>query len=505
MVNVKEEASGGLQWKVWRSNNESSELLVPESSPIHRTWLGFLGLLVKFTSKIGKFFKKAWSLGVEDPKKFIHCVKVGMALTIVSLFYYMRPLYDGVGGNAMWAVMTVVVVFEYSVGATLCKCLNRVTGTVLAGSLAVGVHWIASQSGDRFGPVILGASVFILASAATFSRFIPTIKARFDYGAMIFILTFSLVSVSGFRVEKLLQMAHQRVSTIAIGTSLCMLISMLVCPIWAGEELHLLITRNMEKLANSLDGCVIEYFKEMNSDDDNVDNDDKPNKSLLGYKCVLNSKGAEDSFANFARWEPAHGNFNFSHPWKQYLKIGASMRNCACCIEALNGCINSEVQAPDFVKKLLSNACMILSSHSSRVLKELAITMTTMQRSIEVELSVQEMKDAVQELLNGLKSLPSLLTPPPPPPPPSPSPLPEAPEGEKNKETISTPNIVVVPLMEVVPLVTVASLLIEIVGRIEGVVEAVNELENLADFKSEIEKPISDYQEQQNMKALQQV
>lgn len=48
--------------------------------------------------------------------------------------------------------------------------------------------------------------------------------------------------------------------------------------------------------------------------------------------------------ANFARWEPTHGNFNFGHPWKQYLKIGAAMRNCACCVESLSSCMNSEIQ-----------------------------------------------------------------------------------------------------------------------------------------------------------------
>lgn len=46
--------------------------------------------------------------------------------------------------------------------------------------------------------------------------------------------------------------------------------------------------------------------------------------------------------ANFAWWEPAHGRFRFNHPWKQYLKIGALVRECACLIEALNGYINSK-------------------------------------------------------------------------------------------------------------------------------------------------------------------
>lgn len=92
------------------------------------------------------------------------------------------------------------------------------------------------------------------ASAATFSRFIPTIKARFDYGALIFILTFSLISVSGYRVEELLAMAQQRISTVIVGSLLCIIVSVIVQPVWAGQELFVLVTGNLDKLANSLQG-----------------------------------------------------------------------------------------------------------------------------------------------------------------------------------------------------------------------------------------------------------
>jgi uncharacterized membrane protein YccC len=47
-------------------------------------------------------------------------------------------------------------------GATISKSLNRMSGTFLAGFLAVGVQWVASQSGKRFEPIIVGASVFLL-------------------------------------------------------------------------------------------------------------------------------------------------------------------------------------------------------------------------------------------------------------------------------------------------------------------------------------------------------
>lgn len=55
-------------------------------------------------------------LGRDDPRRIIHSLKVGLALTFVSLLYYWRPLYDGFGIAAIWAVLTVVVIFEFTVG-----------------------------------------------------------------------------------------------------------------------------------------------------------------------------------------------------------------------------------------------------------------------------------------------------------------------------------------------------------------------------------------------------
>lgn len=50
-------------------------------------------------------------------RKIIHCFKVGIAMTLVSLYYYYNPWSDNTTqGAAMWAVMTVVVVFEFTVG-----------------------------------------------------------------------------------------------------------------------------------------------------------------------------------------------------------------------------------------------------------------------------------------------------------------------------------------------------------------------------------------------------
>lgn len=180
---------------------------------------------------------------------------------------------------------------------------------------------------------------------------------------------------------------------------------------------------------------------------------------------------------NFARWEPAHGLFTFNHPWKQYLKVSAALRNCSYCIEALNSCLYSENKSPDFVKVHLGDTCSSVSSNASEIIKELAQTIKTMTRSSQIDMSVIKLNDSVQLLHENLKSLSTLLI------------QEEVPQSKTN-ENEHKDSVLTVSLMDVIPLVSFASLLIEIAGRVEGLVEAVEDLAKLADFKPAVdEKP----------------
>nr|XP_043630017.1 aluminum-activated malate transporter 10-like [Erigeron canadensis] len=436
-----------------RISDASPEILEPEpQSKLRRIWARPKGLFLRFVTRVWRFLKKAWDLGIDDPRKMFHCLKVGVTLTVVSFFYYINPLYDSFGGNALWALMTVVVVFEYTVGGTLYKSLNRICATSLAGFLALGVHWVARQAGHRFEPIIMGISLFIIASATTFSRFIPQVKARYDYGCTIFILTYGLVLLSGYRVEKLLDVAMERLVTVIIGTCLCIFISMLVCPIWAGTQLHLLVSSNMDKLASSLDSCVAEYFGE-------ADEDSK--QKLKDYKHVLSTKASEESMAEFARWEPAHGQFGFRHPWKNYIKLGSSSRSCAYCIEMLVSCLDSRNQVPETIRNHLRASCLSLSSASSNVIRELSTSVSSMTRSTQLYTDIKEMKKAVQQLQDNLQTLPNLSI--------------QSLEEKCKKHEM--------PLTEIIQLVSFTSLLIEIASRIGGIVKKVEELADLAEYK----------------------
>lgn len=96
---------------------------------------------------------------------------------------------------------------------------------------------------------------FFLAGAATsYMRFFPYIKKNYDYGVLIFLLTFNLITVSSYRTENLFKMIYQRFYTIAIGCAICLLMSLLVFPNWSGEALHNSTAFKLEGLAKSIEG-----------------------------------------------------------------------------------------------------------------------------------------------------------------------------------------------------------------------------------------------------------
>lgn len=61
-------------------------------------------------------WQTTWNVGREDPRRVIHAFKVGLALALASLLYLLEPFYHEIGQSAIWALMTVVVVLEFTAG-----------------------------------------------------------------------------------------------------------------------------------------------------------------------------------------------------------------------------------------------------------------------------------------------------------------------------------------------------------------------------------------------------
>ncbi|KAH9290500.1 hypothetical protein KI387_034617, partial [Taxus chinensis] len=90
-------------------------------------------------------------------------------------------------------------------------------------------------------------------AAVIYARFLPFIKKRYDYGAIIFLLTFNMITLTRYRVPNILHMAYQHLSTILIGCSVCLFTSLLVFPIWEGEDLHNSTVNKFQGLVKSLE------------------------------------------------------------------------------------------------------------------------------------------------------------------------------------------------------------------------------------------------------------
>ncbi|OAY77126.1 Aluminum-activated malate transporter 12 [Ananas comosus] len=230
--------------------------------------------------------ENAWRVGKEDPRRVIHAIKVGVALTLVSFLYVLQPLFKGVGKNAMWAVMTVVVVLEFTAGATLCKGMNRGLGTLLAGSLSFLIEIIAEKSGTVFRFV------------ATYLRFFPYIKKNYEYGVVIFLLTFNLITVSSFREENVLPLARDRLYTIAIGCGICLFMGLVILPNWSGEDLHNSTVYKLEGLAKSVEVCVNEYYQDHNKDNRNIEESTAKEVIYKVYRVVLDSKSTDETLVS---------------------------------------------------------------------------------------------------------------------------------------------------------------------------------------------------------------
>ncbi|MBA0660607.1 hypothetical protein Goklo_012595 [Gossypium klotzschianum] len=186
-----------------------------------------------------------------------------------------------------------------------------------------------------------------------------------------------------------------------------------------------------------------------------------------------------DIKANFARWEPGHGRFPLRYPWKHYLKIGALARQCAYQIEAINGCINSDIQArymytlsqscaSEEFKSKIEGPCSRMSSECGKALKALATSMKTMTDPSSANPHVENSKAAMEDLKFALKA-----------------------SSMENADFLA-----------IVPVATVGSVLVEITKCIQKISEAVHELSQRAHFSKTVEPTVSPEKPQQQQQLL---
>lgn len=370
---------------------DASDLSTPLLDPYPKSGRGWLakpwrrlrGFIALIGESLASFASTIWNSVRSDPPKAIHAFKMGLALVLAFLLVLLEAPYEALGSHAIWAIMTVIVVFEFSIGATLSKGLNRGAGTVSAGLLAIVIGLFSRLCGSVGRPIVIGFCVFVIGGVVTFTKLRPALKS-YEYGFRTFLLTFSLILVAEYRGGNPLNTAVNRFIVILIGACIGIAVNLFVLPIWSGDELHDFIAKNFDSVADSLEVCVREYLQ-------GTVLERVPSKIFMGlaaddpvykgYRSALVSANKEETLAGFAGWEYPHGRFRtFKYPWENYVKVGAVLRHCTYSIVALHGCLRSAIQAPQAVRRLLEDELHDVSIEGAAVLRKLGGQIKNMER-----------------------------------------------------------------------------------------------------------------------------
>lgn len=62
---------------------------------------------------------KALQMGHSDPRKIVFSAKMGLALMLITLLIFLKQPFRDLGRYSVWAILTVVVVFEFSIGTSI--------------------------------------------------------------------------------------------------------------------------------------------------------------------------------------------------------------------------------------------------------------------------------------------------------------------------------------------------------------------------------------------------
>ncbi|CAN4121875.1 unnamed protein product [Withania somnifera] len=340
-------------------------------TPLHESFTSFF-------NNIQDFAKKAIEMGKNDPRKLIFSLKMGFALSFVSLLIFWKKPAD-IAQFAIWAILTVLVMLEFTIGGTVIKGFNLGLGTFCAGMLALIFAQLALWAGER-------EKVSDCAFCGSYLKLYPTM-APDEYGYRVFILTYCILIVAGNRTREYNVAIFTRLALIALGAGICLIINS-ICPIWLVKICivwWLRISWILQLLWKVR--CINGYLSCVVSNEATNDSD------YNGYKSVIESTSREQTLLRFGIWEPPHGRYKMhKNPWRDIVKLSTGLRHCAFMV-------------PPAKRKVFRYELKKVGANAAKVLRELGTKLEKLEMLSGHENILKEVHGTAQKGQNLQKKI----------------------------------------------------------------------------------------------------
>ncbi|GKB30564.1 aluminum-activated malate transporter 4-like protein, partial [Tanacetum coccineum] len=301
-----------------------------------------LGSISKKWEHFQLFLVKVYEMGRSDPRHIIFGVKSGLALALVSILIFLKEPFSYISKNSIWAIFTVILVFEFSVGSTLSKGFNEALGAFFAAILALGIAQASVWWAGDWHEFVVIISIFIAGSATSYVKMHPSMKP-YEYGFRVSMLTFTIVLDSG--TSHFIRTAFYRFILVVVGASI------------ADDPL-----------------CT-------------------------GYRGAVQSTSQEDTLLGFATWEPPHGRYKMlRYPWGQFLKVSGALRHCTFPVMAMHGCILSEIQPAAELRMMFKKEIHMVGIEGAKVLQELGNKLEKLEKLSPCVDLLEKVHEAAEEL-----------------------------------------------------------------------------------------------------------
>ncbi|KAL2631407.1 hypothetical protein R1flu_016093 [Riccia fluitans] len=347
----------------------------------------------------------AWNAMVSQMNLTVISLKSGFAAGLASIICVVEfpPPYNELSSIAIWAVVTIDILYEGNIGLSLSKGVNRVAGTLGAGAVAVFLTQLGPDVPASIYPYYTVFWVFLGGFIFRFLKGIPPLKDQWGYAFTVATIAFHILLLSSYLQPEKVTLPILRFSMILLGFFLASIINLAVRPVYAGDSLHKLVAKNFDTAADILQRCVTEYanYTILDHVPDILSGRSIDDKIHQSYHEIVMSDSDIDKLLGAVTWEPCHGAFFTGYPWHLYDDITDYLRYTLYDVIALDSCLRASIQAPKDLRDLFSQEMMLIASECSKVLQMLGESIRTMTTfpSVDILCTAEE---AAIELQNKI-------------------------------------------------------------------------------------------------------